>query len=186
VRDCKGAQFSTASGSETVKFRTRSARLLAYRPNPKAGVALLYGTWNRFSPGKPHLTGTGTLTRAHMETLDYEPGPCGAPPPAPPSVTDCRTEPWNPEVRLRWTGNRVTVDADDPGLRFLECPVFSASGVLDEDFTEGVEQRYPVRDLFDRSQGLVEVLGRKTFNEPIEFGSTTTTITWKLRLRRAR
>ena len=42
------------------------------------------------------------------------------------------------------------------------------------------------RDLFDRSQGLVEVLGRKTFSEPIEFGSTTTTISWKLRLRRAR
>ncbi len=54
-------------------------------------------------------------------------------------------------------------------------------------YTE-IGQRYPVRDLFDRSQGLVEVLGRKTWTEKIarDHGTATTTTTFKLRLRRAR
>ncbi len=184
--DCKGALFSTAHGTETVTFRTKPARLLAYRPNPQAGVALLYGTWNRFAAGRAALQGAGTITRAHTETQEYEPGPCGAPPPAPPKPNDCGTQRWKPQVRLRWDGNTVSVDADEPKLRFALCTVHSASGVHDGDFTEGVGQRYPARDLFDRSQGLVEVLGRKTLREQLRFGTTTTTITWKLRLRRAR
>lgn len=90
-------------------------------------------------------------------------------------------------MRVRWDGSTVYVEADEPKLRFHFCPVYSASGVFDGDFTDTVGRRYPARDLFDRSQGLVEVLGRKTFSEELQFGgSTTTTITWKLRLRRAR
>jgi hypothetical protein len=181
-----GARFVTESGSETVKFSTKPARLLAYKPNPRAGVALLYGTWNRYSSGARWLKGTGKVTRAYTESVEYEPGPCGVRTPEPPPYRDCRTEAWNPDVGVRWEGNRVFVDANDFEIKFLECPLQSASGVLQEDFTEGVWQRYPVRDLFDRSQGLVEVLGSKTFTEELRFGSTTTKITWKLRLRRAR
>jgi hypothetical protein len=187
VRDCKGAQFKAQSGSETVRFSTKPARLLAYKPNAGAGVTVKYGTWSRFAAGKPALKGAGPMTRAFTETVDHEPGPCGAPAPEEPGVTDCRADRWKPEVRLSWNGSRVSVDADEAQLRFVECTLFVPTGVYEQDFTGGVEQRYPARDLFDRSQGLVEVLGRKTFSGDLPFGgTTTTTITWKLRLRRAR
>jgi len=184
--DCQGTQFRTASGSETVTFRTKPARLRAYRPNPKAGVMLTYGAWGRFAAGKPHLAATGTITRAYSESLEWEPGPCGAPAPQPARFNDCGSERWTPEVRLSWVGKRVEVDADSSGIPFVNCELRSPTGVEQGDFTDTVSQRYPARDLFDRSQGLVEVLGRKTFTEQFDHGTTTTTVTWKLRLRRAR
>lgn len=183
--DCKGTPYRAARGSETIAFRTSPARLLAYRPNPRAGVTVKYGTWSRFAAGRPWLNGTGSVDRAFTESLTYEAGPCGAPPPPAPRSDDCGTERWRPVVRLAWTRGRVEVDADGDGIPFLNCEIQSPPGVEEGDLTDGIGQRYPARDLFDPSQGLVEVLGRRTFTAKIEHGTTTTTVRWKLRLRRA-
>jgi len=182
VRDCKGAAFLAERGSETVRFRTRPARIRADRIG--GYPALKYGTWSRFAAGKPHLAATGTVTRTHDAVRDYEPGPCGAPPQPAPPVYDCGKRRYAPEVRLQWRGHTAFVAAAQPDLAFLSCPLRAATGIIEGDFTE-IGERYPVRELFDRRQGLVVVLGKRTYSEQLDFGGvTTTTITWKLRLRR--
>ena len=107
---------------------------------------------------------------------------------------DCGTIDFDPDVTIGWKGNRVEIHADDlvvpidgTSTDFENCPIEGPVEPHEGAWTN-ISQRYPVRDLFDRSQGLVEVLGLRTWTEKIrnDHGTATTTTTFKLRLRRAR
>lgn len=189
--DCKGTTYRSGSGTDTVTFKTKPTKVLVYRANPKAGLQVRYGTWDQYAQtSAPSMRAKNTVARHGAFHDELEVGECG-PPSAPPEPreSDCATETRPAEVWLRWSGDRVEVEADGrPPAIFSDCPLYWADGVEDSDFTDHVSQRYPVRDVLDRSQGLVEVLGRKTWQEEQRYShvKTSTTLRWKLRLRRVR
>jgi hypothetical protein len=70
---------------------------------------------------------------------------------------------------------------------YENCPLYHPSEADEGDFTTTTTtQRFPVKEVFDESQGLIVVVGRKTFTEefPKVQATATTTVTWTLRLRR--
>jgi hypothetical protein len=195
--NCQGQRWEEGEGSETVRFRSKPMRVLVYM-NGRYGPFVRYGTWSLNTvPKRTSLEGKGTITRTGRHTGGIEPGWCfslpttredfGAP-------YDCGTQKWEPDVQLRWERDKVTVSAAREfvpiqGTGFETCPLFRTAEAGLADFVD-VAQRYPRKDVFDPSQGLVEVLGRKTFSGQVGkhpvFGPGSTTVTWKLRLRRAR
>lgn len=189
--DCQGTTYRSGSGTDTVTFKTKPTKVLVFRANPKAGLQVRYGSFDQYSLDAPlSMKGTNTVARKGAYFDELEVGECGPPsdPPEPPK-SDCATEKRPAEVSFQWSGDRVSVAANgNPYAIFTRCPLYWADGVEESDFTDGVSQRYPVRDVLDRSQGLVEVLGRKTWTEEQQYShvKTSTTLKWKLRLRRVR
>ena len=196
-RDCQGQRWHEGSGTETVRFRTKPMKVLVYK-NPMATVPMVkYGTWNMFKvTSNSYLDGTGKVERTGRSVFGLDPAECydaGDPTVEDNGPYDCGTRRWDPSVSLHWTGNRVEIHVIqlvrdlDGSDRFENCPIETPMDAAEGEWTE-ISQRYPVRDVFDRSQGLVEVLGRKTWTEKVmrDHGTATTTTTFKLRLRRAR
>jgi hypothetical protein len=195
--NCQGIPFREGKGEQTIRFRTKPLRLLVTRyGNGPAHVT--YGTWNRFKPSTRFgLDAGGKLVRTGRILQIIEPDWCwgGGPTVVDTGPYDCGERPFNPDVLIGWKGNRVRVDTDAPPNPlgpgqplFRQCPLTVPLSVLQEDWT-AVTQRYPLKDVFDRSQGLVEVLGRRTWTRDkivAGVGTATTTATFKLRLRRAR
>jgi hypothetical protein len=189
---CQGVRWREGGGEETIRFRTKPTRILVEKFG-RGAVHVKYGTWDRFEPPKlDGLEAKGKLTRTGRLVTGIEPGWCfgGGPTVTDSGPYDCGTIPWvGQEILLDWDGNRVKVQnsSEFVPLNFGNCPIRVGPEVDDGRFTT-VSQRYPVRDLFDRSQGLVEVLGRKTWTYTPRDKSvtTTTTASFRLRLRRAR
>jgi hypothetical protein len=192
--NCMGATFHESHGEEKIRWRTKPMKVLVFKAPRATSVQVRYGSWSIFSQrSEPGLTGTGTLVRSgsRLDTLD--PGPChdaGDPTSDDHGPYDCGTQPYDPSVAIGWRSNRVRVEVANmikPLTDFVNCPV---DGPLEPDEGEwtNISQRYPVKDVFDRSRGLIEVLGRKTWTEKIhrDHGTATTVTTFKLRLWRAR
>jgi hypothetical protein len=191
-RDCQGQRYTEGEGRELVTFRSRKPmRILVYK-NGAYGPFVRYGTWSRF--GGSLSTGihtTGKAERTGRTVHSIEPSVChdaGDPTSEDTGPYDCGSRPFEPVVHLNWSGDRLELSTLDLFPEpFENCPLYVPAGVDQQDITK-IGQRYPARAVFDRSQGLVEVLGRKTFTAKIahDHGTATTTVTWKVRLRRAR
>ncbi len=87
----------------------------------------------------------------------------------------------------------MTVRADDLFIpldgsdEFKNCPLFTPDDADGGSFTS-IDQRFPARELFDRSKGLIVVVAKKTWTGKIaaDHGTATTTTRFTVRLRRAR
>lgn len=194
--DCQGQRWHESKGEEVIRWRTKPAKVLVFMGPSANAPQIKIGTWSLFNPStKYDLTGSGNLTRKGLRVDGIEPSVChdaGDPVQDDHGPYDCGERPYDPSVNFGWRGNRVEVSAANlvrplTGVDgFVNCPV---EGPIKPDEGEwtNISQRYPVRDVFDRSQGLVEVLGRKSWTEKIhrDHGTATTTTTFKLRLRRA-
>jgi hypothetical protein len=183
-------------GKETARFRTKPMRVVVYTNNG-SGPFIRYGTWRTNAPGgKTSLAGKGTIVRQGRITHGIEPGWCFA---GGPTVRDegapydCRSTPWEPDVQLRWENGRLEVSAGEifvplDGARFKSCPTFRPRPLGQEEFVD-LSQRYPLRDVFDRTQNLVEVRADRTYTGEVgrhpAFGAGSTKVTWRVRLRRA-
>jgi hypothetical protein len=191
-RDCQGQRYTEGEGREVVTFRSeKPTRLLVYK-NGAYGPFVRYGTWSRFGQSTAiGIQATGKADRTGRVVHSLEPSVChdaGDPTSEDTGPYDCGSRPYSPAVGLDWRGNRLTLATLDLFPEpFQNCPLNVPAGVDGQDITK-ISERYPARDLFDRSQGLVVVLGRQTFTGKFQsdHGTTTTTVTWKLRLRRAR
>jgi hypothetical protein len=194
--DCQGQRYQEGGGTETVRFKSKKPfRLTAVRLGRTVDV--MYGTWRKLDYSRSFGIPTpGTITRNASIVHSIEPGYCfgGGPTQSDTGPYDCRTlrrPDW--ETRLSWYGSRLEVEVLDTGSFlpggdrdwFDNCPMIVPFDADEGEITT-ISQRYPVRDLFDRSQGLVEVLGRKRFEYEDQFRHATTNVTWKLRLRRVR
>lgn len=196
-RDCQGQRWEQATGSETIRFRTKPMRLLAYKPPLATVPQLRYGGWSMFGEQRADaLAGSGKIVRDGKHQRGIEPSECfdGDEP----TVTDtgpydCGRRAFNPGVRLEWIGRRMTVRADDLVVPldgsgdYDNCPLMAADGPDEGSFT-AIDQRFPPRGLFNRSQGLIVVVGKKTWSGEVAsgHGTSTTTTTFTVRLRRAR
>lgn len=177
-------------------FRSRKPfKVLATRAG--RAVMLSYGSWRAFGRSQLGIPTPGRVTRTGRFVTTIEPSWCfgGGPTETDTGPYDCRTlsrPGWH--TRLDWRGKRMEVhvvnrtaltDPFDDEDSFDSCPLIIAHGA-DEASITSISQAYPVRDLFDSSQGLVEVLGRKRFTYRDQFRHGTTTVSWKVRLRRVR
>jgi hypothetical protein len=181
-RDCQGQRWEQAKGSETVRFRTRPMRLLAYKM-PLADVPQLrYGSWSMLGAQRADgLDGRGRIVRDGLHQRGIEPSVCFDL--TFPTVTDtgpydCGSRTFEPSVRLEWRNQDVWLQGDDLFVPiggpkgYQNCPVMEAEGADAGAFTE-IGQRFPVEDLFDRRQGLVIVLGRKSWTSDVASGRGT-------------
>jgi hypothetical protein len=195
-RDCQGQRWHEGKGTETVSFRTKPTRILVVKPPLATEPQVKVGTWSRFKVPKGYsIFGTGKVERTGQHIHGIDPAVChdaGDPTQTDTGPYDCGTRPFHPDVVIRWRAGRVEISADDlvrplgPVGEFANCPIEAPIEPHTGAWTD-ISQRYPLRDVFDRSQGLVEVLGRKTWTENVvrDHGTATTTTTFKLRLRRA-
>ena len=195
--DCQGQRYQEGGGTETVVFKSRRPfKILATKLGRIADVK--YGTWKRLAQSKSFGIPTpGFVTRDGRILNSIEPSWCfgGGPTESETGPYDCRTiarPGWH--TLLGWRGDRVEVTVMDtdafaapgqPEEDFENCPLIIPHDADEAEITT-ISQRYPVRDVFDRSQGLVEVLGRKQFKYEDQFRHATATVSWKLRLRRVR
>lgn len=192
--DCQGQRWQEGGGKETVTFKSaKPTRITATKAGPSA-VLIKYGSGRPTRRGSgDYIETPGRVSREGRWVNTIDPGWCfnGGPTSSDTGPYDCRTigKPGL-ETRLVWRGNRMEVDVLDvdgifPDATYKNCPIIIAHGVEEAGITK-ISQRYPVRELFDRSEGLVEVLGRKTFKYEDQFRTGSTRVTWKVRLRRMR
>jgi hypothetical protein len=193
--NCQGQRWEEGGGREVVRFQIKPTRILVYRNRTGSSLQMKIGTWSLFKQ-RPRfsITGSGKLERTGRIVRGIDPSVChdaDDPTVEDTGPYDCGSRTLAPDVSIGWVGDRVHVDATDllgpVGATFENCPVMGPVEPTEGGYTK-IGERYPVRDVFDRSQGLVEVLGRKTWTEKIAagHGTATTTTTFKLRLRRAK
>jgi opacity protein-like surface antigen len=192
--NCQGQKWQEQGGEETMRFATKPARLLVYKRNGY-GPFTRIGTWSMFGRERFNgLDGRGSIDRTGHIRYTLDPREChdsDDPTAWDTGPYDCGKREFRPDVRLAWRGNRVEVHAATlllplPGAGdsagYENCPV--SRGPFGDFQT--LSRRYPVKDVFDRSQGLVVVQASDTETEQLEHGGSVTTHTkFKLRLRRA-
>jgi hypothetical protein len=190
--DCQGNRFRESGGEETIRWRTKPMKILVEKPPAARYPNVKYGTWSQFDESpRPALQAKGRVYRAGFEHHIVEPGWCfgGGPTVTDTGPYDCGLRAYKPRIYLSWEKGKVTLSTlATNNVTYDNCPFGRGLGIIDGQWST-TDQAYPLHDLFDRSQGLVEVLGEKTWTDQIgpgEIGVTSSTTKFKLRLRRAR
>lgn len=175
-------------GTDVTTLRTQPVRV-RFRRLPGGAAMLAFGSPKRPQPG---LEGTGTVRRTYVFESYRENGPCTPRP----GFTIGREDDVDADCDGRF---RTLVRFADPGRSFR--PLFVRARLLelgsvlpcDVEFPQGVkrpltgiEGTLSAARVFGRDEYVI-VRGRKTFRDTFEQGGgTTMTVTWTLRMRRAR
>lgn len=188
---CGGYNYSRGDGEEVWTIKTRKAnKLLAYSTGYGAGF--YHGTWDhRFEEGD-NFEAKGRHTRSGGTIVTREPGPCGGDYHVQENPDDCGTR--LPEYELRIDG----VSKVYPNLMkapwqrnekvgFEDCELRQAEGLVAGHWPR-VEGKVPVKALFNRRRKVVEITGRKSWDnagEPTASShQTASEMEWKFTLTR--
>ena len=199
-RNCQGQRWHEGGGTETIRWKTKPFRVMATKYAGHTDPYLRLNTWSIFKAPRTTTTpGAGFIERAGRKVYGIDPGECfdsGDPTIEQDGPYDCGRLPFAVAVGLDHRGGQVTVRGDtvhvptgrgSAGDPYDACPVAAPEGADHSQWNE-ISQELPARELFDRSQGLTVVLGRKTWMSGIaaDHGMATTTTTFTLRMRRKR
>ncbi|HEY8582003.1 MAG TPA: hypothetical protein VIL49_03620 [Capillimicrobium sp.] len=194
--DCFHRYWVEERGSETWRVKGQPTKVLISQVGTGPNVSMHYGNFNPHADSPFGLKAKVTRQRAWTKREGSDPGECGGIGtvlPAPDN--DCGTRSWDGYVSITHENGAITPGVgpslsltEDDG--FSDCSIELADEVSDELFAE-VPSKIPARDLLDTKQGLHILLGKETFTErlDLEFDgvrTSTTTVTWQLRLKRVK
>ena len=195
-QDCYHVRWRHGTGSETWKIRSRGAgtKVTARSSN---GPAVGWSTgWELGGTPVDFLAG-GIIDRDSHLGEGWTPGPCGGEPGVVEKPKqDCGSRLPSYEIALSQQGDRISAmplaaaTARNEKNTYDECFLPTATGVLAGTWPK-VEAKLAKSAVFGRSRTLT-AKGVKTWREPKHSASgtgtlsTTTKLTWTLKLRRAR
>lgn len=193
--NCSGRPWRSGSGSETWRIRTRGVqKVLALRTGPR--LVTWMGGWTVGGAADPIAAG-GLISRDAIVASGTTQGWCGGGTVDPPPQTDCGDRLPSYDLHVTQLGRslavvpRLTSAPVNQRIGYATCRLPMADGITQGSWPTDVPGRLEHAAVFGRRKTLT-VRGGRTWTQPHHgdsgYGnlSTTTTLTWTMRLTRKR
>lgn len=188
--DCKGKQWTSAEGQETVTFSTKQSKVLITDTGRVPKVKL--NTWNPRAQGDYYLDGKGRVDRTGQKLFGLEPdsrcadgdeiqlqdtGPY-----------DCRSIPVTYNVSIDWAVTLAAVANPRIGSfpQYKNCPMSFPNPIIPTKFQPVRSEPFHAKELFNRKVKYHEVLGEEDFRRDDHLSSSETKVRWVIRFKRVK
>ena len=188
--DCKGKQWTSAEGQETIEFRTKQTKVLITDTGRVPKVK--FGTWSTKAQGDYYIDGKGTVDRTGQKLYGLEPDPRCA---DGDELTlydtgpyDCRSIPVTYDVDIDWAVTLAATASPRIGWfpQFKNCPLRAPHPVILSKFSIVRSEPFHAKELFSKKARYHEVLGQADYRADDHLSSSEATVRWTIRFKRVK